>query len=214
MKYFILISLFMFNILYAEENKSTEYDEINSLLTFVQTKTLSPYIAVNQKVSLRNEDLSYADLRIWLSNNGNIIQEIPIDSEGNINLPIIDEQLAKNTMLNNNQAKGSISVSLGIAVAVPEQKQVAYKDLFTLLGDTNNFMKKMAGFGSLFMPDMDVLSFKFAQPSNIVIASKKKIYTYETDEALNIDIKIKKRLMKENPQVVFSNLPTEITPID
>ncbi len=204
----------MFNILYAEENKSTEYDEINSLLTFVQTKTLSPYIAVNQKVSLRNEDLSYADLRIWLSNNGNIIQEIPIDSEGNINLPIIDEQLAKNTMLNNNQAKGSISVSLGIAVAVPEQKQVAYKDLFTLLGDTNNFMKKMAGFGSLFMPDMDVLSFKFAQPSNIVIASKKKIYTYETDEALNIDIKIKKRLMKENPQVVFSNLPTEITPID
>ena len=105
-------------------------------------------------------------------------------------------------------------MSITIGVKTPEVEEVAYTDLFAVLDDANDFMNEMAGMGSWMMPSLDELSFRFDKQASIKIASKKKLYTYQSDEDKVIKIPKKIHLMKENPRVVFSLLPIEVTPID
>ena len=160
------------------------------------------------------KELAFTDLRIWLTHNNEVLQEIPVGENGSLKLPVVAVNIAKDVSLNINQTKGSTSLGITIGVKAPEIKEVAYRDLFTVLDDANIFMSEMAGMGSWLMPSLDELSFRFDEAAGIKIASKKKLYVYKSDEDNLIEIPRKKHLMKENPSVVFSLLPIEVTPID
>jgi len=218
MKFLILITLLITSGLtgsiIAAESKSSEYKDINKLLAFIQTRTQSPFIKVEQQVNIKSEAISYEDIRFWISNGEERIHEIEVDKLGNVSLPLLDNEIAKTAMLSNNQQRDQVSINLSIGVDAPQQKQVPYKQLFILLDDTNTFISEMGGAAAWFAPNLDALSFEFEQPAQIIIATKKKTYKYETDDENTIEIDIRKRLMKENPTVEFSALPTSMSPVD
>jgi len=215
-KLLITFSILLSAAAFAEdgEHGSTEYAKINELLTLAYNKTRSPYVLINSRISLVKSGLAYTDLRIWLTHNNEVLQEIPVGENGSLELPVMAVNIAEDVLLNINQTKGSTSMSITIGVKAPEIKEVAYRDLFIVLDDANDFMSEMGGMGSWLMPSLDELSFRFDKPASIKIASKKKVYVYDSDEDNVIKIPKKKRLMKENPSVVFSLLPIEVTPID
>ena len=218
----LLGTLLITSSLFAAETQSreTDYEQINKLLIHIKTKTSSPFVDVNQNVVINLDKepnakvLSFDDIRIWLSHNGEVINEIPIDNEGNIDLPIIDEKIVSDVKFNVNQESSVVAINLSIGVKVPTTKEIPYKDLFILLEDTNVFINEMAGSLSWFTPSMDELLFTFAEPATITINGKKKTYLYKTDDELQISISIKRKLMKESPLVIFSHLPTDMSPED
>jgi len=216
MRYFIIISLVVFSTVFADEKSRTiEYKKINSLLSFLKQNTHSPYIAVDQHINISAKDITFTDVKIWLSTTGSkLLQEVSIDSEGKLDLPLLSEDTANKTTLNISQQKDAVSIAISTGIVAPQQKDLSYTDLFVLLDDTNNFISEMGGAAAWFAPDMDVLSFKFEQPAKIIITTIKKEYTYTTDDEYNIDIKVNKRLMKENPRVIFSDLPIDMTAKD
>lgn len=121
---------------------------------------------------------------------------------------------AAQAKLHINQPSGDVELNLTIGVNPPTSKEIPYRDLFILLEDTNVFMSEMAGALSWFTPSMDELAFTFDQPATISIKSKKKTYQFKTDKEFKISISIMRKLMKENPLVVFSDLPIEMSPQD
>ena len=88
-----------------------------------------------------------------------------------------------------------------------------YKDLFTVIEDFNQFVKKMAGAMSFFAPKTSALKFQFDQPATIEIPANTKTHRYDTDSDQAIEIKISSSPMTENPTVVFSIIPASIEPI-
>jgi hypothetical protein len=221
----VLGSLLLTNCLFAAESQSrdTDYQQINKLLVHIKTKTSSPFVDVNQNVVIKTSDtdkapntneLTFEDVRIWISHKGEVINEVPIDSEGKIDLPIIDEEIVSDVKFNVNQDSSLVAINLSIGVKVPATKEVSYRELFILLEDTNIFINEMAGSLSWFTPSMDEMLFKFSEPATITINSKKKTYLFKTDDELEISISMKRKLMKENPLVIFSHLPTAMSPED
>ncbi|MFT5450653.1 MAG: hypothetical protein ACI9N9_000130 [Enterobacterales bacterium] len=218
----VLSTLLLTSCLFSAEiqSRATNYDQINKLLVHIKTKTSSPFVDVDQNVVINTDkesnarEIAFSDIRIWLSHNGEVINEVPIDAEGKIDLPIIDEKIVSDVKFNVNQESSVVAINLSIGVKVPTTKEISYKDLFILLEDTNVFINEMAGSLSWFTPSMDELLFKFSEPATITIKSKKKSYLYKTNDELEISISIKSKLMKEDPLVIFSHLPLTMSPED
>ena len=202
----------------AEDSRATDYQQINALIDHITNKSSSPYVEVDQSVVINSDktdqELSFSDIRIWVSLEDEVLHEVPIDDDGVIQLPLLDEKIAELAKLNVNQDADRVSISLSIGVITPTEKQVPYKQLFVLLEDTNSFISEMAGGFSWLTPSMDDLKFTFENPATISIKTKKKTYQYKTNKDNVISISIKKRLMKENPMVIFSELPIEMSPED
>ena len=70
----------------------------------------------------------------------------------------------------------------------------------------------MAGTFSFFAPKTNALKFQFDQAAAIEIRADIKIYRYEIDSDLAIEVNMSSRLMKENPAVIFSVIPVAIEP--
>jgi len=87
-----------------------------------------------------------------------------------------------------------------------------YKDLFIVVEDFNQFIKKMAGAMSFFAPKTSALKFQFDQPATVEISANTKTCRYDTDSDQAIEIKMSSRLMKENPNVIFSTIPASVEP--
>jgi hypothetical protein len=202
------------------QSRATDYQQINKLLVHIKTKTSSPFVDVNQSVVINSDKepdangLTFEDIRIWISHKGEVIHEVPIDFEGKIDLPIIAKEIVSDVKFNVNQNSSVVAINLSIGVKTPTRKEISYKELFILLEDTNNFINEMAGNMSWFTPSMDEMLFKFSEAASITINSKNKTYLYKTDDEFEISISMKRKLMKEDPLVIFSHLPTSMSPED
>ena len=198
----------------ADNNKSIEYTKINSILSLVMNEAESKYIYLNATVKPTNETLKIEDIKLWLSDDNEQKTDILVQQDGVVILPVLTAERAEKTKLNINQPEDMVSLSITTGINPPTEKQVAYRDLFVLLNDSNRFIEKMAGAASWLVPSMDALSFEFESEAFIEIPSKKRSYRFETDDDNKIEIDVKKRLMKENPMMNFSQLPIAMEPVD
>ena len=76
-----------------------------------------------------------------------------------------------------------------------------------MLQDINEFAGEIAGIASWFIRDKVALKFKFDEAASVDIKGARKTIHYETNDDQVIEIKVKKGFLKENPDVVFSQLP-------
>ena len=142
-----------------------------------------------------------------------MLQQIPVDViTGTIELPVFEDDTAKQLALKLNQDKDALVVNLNASIKPPSSATMPYNDLFIVIEDFNRFIKKMAGAMSFFAPKTNALKFQFDQPATIEIPANKTNYRYETNSDRAIEVKVSSRLMKENPTVVFSVIPLSIEP--
>jgi len=189
---------------------SIDYAQVNDLLMIVSVKARSKYVFAKSTLELKNKNLTFSDIQILLKRNDELIEDIGIGIDGAISLPVIPEDQMEGVTLSINQKKNDATISINFGIHPPVEKTLKYSELFIVLKDVNEFMADMAGIASWFIRDKVALKFKFDQAASIYVKSVKKDYHYETDEDLNIVIKIKRGLLKEDPDIVFSHLPAAI----
>lgn len=211
-----ILLLAVATISHAEDSnhRAIDYQDINDLVHFVNNEAQSKLVSLSSKVSVEQDGLAISDVKMWMTGKDSKSIAINIAEDGSVILPELTQDDAKESLLHINQPKGAVSISLSVSINPPDSLQISYQDLFVVLEDTNNFMSKMMGAASLFMPDMDTLKLVFEQPATIEIASKRKTYRYQTDEDNSISLDKNSRLMSENPTVVFSRLAVSVTPED
>ncbi len=210
--------LFAFSNVTAGEteknHRKIEYTEISTLLYFAKNETRSPFIKILTKAEIKDKTIILSDLKLWTSRDNKIIEQVPIGTDGSLNLPLYSESLTPKTWLNINQPKGAVSLSISFDFNLGNKTEHTYYDLFILLEDINDFTGEMAGMASWFIPNMDALKFIFEKPATINIVSKKKTYHFKTNKEHEISIDVRRKLMKENPKVVFSIPPIKMEPED
>ena len=164
------------------------------------------------KLEILSDEISYDDVKVSIVNGNQMLKQIPVDViTGTIELPVFEDDTAKQIALKLNQDKDALVVNLNAGIKPPSSTMMPYKDLFIVIEDFNQFVKKMAGAMSFFAPKTSALKFQFDQPATIEIPGIKK-HRYDTDSDQAIEIKMSSRLMKENPTVVFSVIPVSIEP--
>lgn len=196
----------------ASEGRDIEYEKINRLLSTV-SESKSPLIQSEIKLEILSDEISYDDVKVSIVNGDQMLQQIPVDViTGTIELPVFEDDTAKQLALKLNQDKDALVVNLNASIKPPSSATMPYNDLFIVIEDFNRFIKKMAGAMSFFAPKTNALKFQFDQPATIEIPAKKTNYRYETNSDRAIEVKVSSRLMKENPTVVFSVIPVSIEP--
>ena len=196
----------------ASEGRDIEYKKINRLLSTV-SESKSPLIQSEIKLEILSDEISYDDVKVSIVNGDQMLQQIPVDViTGTIELPVFEDDTAKQLALKLNQDKDALVVNLNASIKPPSSATMPYNDLFIVIEDFNRFIKKMAGAMSFFAPKTNALKFQFDQPATIEIPAKKTNYRYETNSDRAIEVKVSSRLMKENPTVVFSVIPVSIEP--
>ena len=196
----------------ASEGRDIEYKKINRLLSTV-SESKSPLIQSEIKLEILSDEISYDDVKVSIVNGDQMLQQIPVDViTGTIELPVFEDDTAKQLALKLNQDKDALVVNLNASIKPPSSATMPYNDLFIVIEDFNRFIKKMAGAMSFFAPKTNALKFQFDQPATIEIPANKTNYRYETNSDRAIEVKVSSRLMKENPTVVFSVIPVSIEP--
>ena len=196
----------------ASEGRDIEYEKINRLLSTV-SESKSPLIQSEIKLEILSDEISYDDVKVSIVNGDQMLQQIPVDViTGTIELPVFEDDTAKQLALKLNQDKDALVVNLNASIKPPSSATMPYNDLFIVVEDFNRFIKKMAGAMSFFAPKTNALKFQFDQPATIEIPANKTNYRYETNSDRAIEVKVSLRLMKENPTVVFSVIPVSIEP--
>ena len=196
----------------ASEGRDIEYEKINRLLSTV-SESKSPLIQSEIKLEILSDEISYDDVKVSIVNGDQMLQQIPVDViTGTIELPVFEDDTAKQLALKLNQDKDALVVNLNASIKPPSSATMPYNDLFIVIEDFNRFIKNMAGAMSFFAPKTNALKFQFDQPATIEIPANKTNYRYETNSDRAIEVKVSSRLMKENPTVVFSVIPVSIEP--
>jgi len=207
------------NLVFSEvgenpNHRKVEYNEISSLLDFATNNARSPFIKYVAKIVIKDEEKEISDLNLWISKDEKVIQQVTISEDGVLDLPVYNQQQSKNTWLNINQPKDTVSISMSFEFNIGDRTEVSYYDLFILLDDFNDFMSEMAGMASWLMSDMDAMKFIFDKPATIEFKTKKKHYRYNTNKDNEIVIDVRRKLFKENPLVKFSISPVGMVPED
>ena len=196
----------------ASEGREIEYEKINRLLSTV-SQSKSPLIQSEIKLEILSDEISYDDVKVSIVNNKQTLQEIPVDLiSGTIELPVFEDDLAEQLALKLNQDKESLVVNLNASIKPPSSTTIPYKDLFVVIEDFNQFVRKMAGAMSFLAPKTSSLKFQFDQPAIIEIPANNKNHQFEMNSDRAIEIKMSSSLMEENPTVIFSVIPTSIEP--
>ena len=201
------------------QDREIPFSEINPLLSI---ETQSPLIEKTFSVELTDTALSYEDINVWLTKDGEIIAPISVDSvDGRIRLTALTEQEAQRHALRINQPKESANINLQLKVLSPPSTSMRYRDIFHLVNDANLLIKTMAGTMAFFAPKVDTLKFHFTEPATVSISAEATPLDYETEPDTSVgegfhsvSIKQSKQLMDMNPVVVFSVIPESIEPLD
>lgn len=223
MKFFIHLCLLLSlsSIVAAETSKhrAIDYSEINGMVTLFETKVRSPYVYYRSYLSIKDSSLDPDSIKLWLTENGNKIQDIAItlDKESGeylIQLPRFTEDRANDIELYINQPKEALGLSINTGVRAPSDSIVSYNDLMVVLDDFNEFASEMAGAMSWFVPDMDQLKFVFESPATITLTTANYEKVFNTDDEHAIIIERTRKMSKLNPQVSFSTTPKMMIPED
>ncbi len=189
----------------ASEGRDIEYEKINRLLSTV-SESKSPLIQSEIKLEILSDEISYDDVKVSIVNGDQMLQQIPVDViTGTIELPVFEDDTAKQLALKLNQDKDALVVNLNASIKPPSSATMPYKDLFIVIEDFNRFIKKMAGAMPSFVPKTKALKFQFDQPATIEISAKKTNYRYETNSDRAIEVKVSSRLMKESNRSLQRN---------
>ena len=215
----VLLALLMLPTSLQAQDREIPYSEINPVLSI---ETQSPLIEKTFSVEITDPALSYEDVNVWLTKNGEIIAPISVDSvDGRIRLTPLTEQEAQRHALRINQPKESANINLQLKVLSPPNTSMRYQDIFYLVNDANLLIKAMAGTMAFFAPKVDTLKFHFTEPATVSISAEAAPLEYKTEPDTSmgegfhsVSITQSQQLMAVNPVVVFSVIPESIEPLD
>ena len=109
-----------------------------------------------------------ADLRLQVKVNGQLIP-VAIAADGSIQLPIRQDWVEAGAVLQSNQPKGVVAVSMNFDTRTPAGTQMSYAKLTESAPVIERGIADMAGLMSFMAPDVKALVLKFAGPGHTAV---------------------------------------------
>lgn len=136
-----------------------------------------------------------ADFRLQLRLKDGQIVPVPVKPDGNIDLPVRREWAGDGTVLQSNQPKGVVSVSMSFDARVPAGTKMSYGQLCEAAPILERGISEMAGVMSFMAPGVETIVLKFAQPGHTAVLTlpdgKKK--SWKADDKGRIEMPWEKK---------------------
>lgn len=159
-------------------------------------------VPVNKAISPLNAGLVVVD--------GASRTPLPLDAAGRARIVPNAQWLADDAQIWTSLPKGEkMSLGFDLGAVVPETAQWRYASVMGAVPQSNAAIGKVAGALSLFVPKMKSVIFKFDKPAQVTIRSNGGDKRYASDAKNQVRLKLDEDLLKENPQVEWSEHPFE-----
>ena len=136
---------------------------------------------------------------------------IHVDADGNFDLPNNPQWVKQNPMILTNLPAGEKSaIGFNAFAVLPVENHVSYSVLMSSVTQANQLVNALAGMLSVFAPKFDGIEVQFSKPAqqNIQLLTKAGPQLLNVTSKGVIRLKLDSELMREDPQVVFSEHAT------
>jgi hypothetical protein len=121
-----------------------------------------------------------ADFRLQVKVNGQVVP-VPVGEDGTVQLPIRQDWADAEAVLQSNQPKGVVAVSMNFDARTPPGTRMTYAQLTESAPILERGISEMAGMMSFMAPDVKALVLKFEKPGHSAVLTlpggKKKSWT-------------------------------------
>ena len=171
-------------------------------------------LAVMAQIRSKNKEVKPAAITMTIkSASGDI--PIRIGPEGDIlDFPRNETLRKENPLIESNQPKGSLQLTLDLGLAVPPTNSFPYARLMEGVAEANKVVKSQAGLLAIAAPNMKAVTFVFPQSAagkatvEIVSGKVRKVAT--ADAAAQVKMVIDQKIAAANPEVKVSEKPLRI----
>lgn len=163
-----------------------------------------------ERVESKLPGVGATDIRITIrAKNGAI--PVPVGTDGSVDFPTADALLAENPLVETNQPKGSLALTVNVALRVPEALQVPWADLVAALKQADDlFAKAPAGRPAQQIRGVEI-HFAPGAPASVTVAGKSERLLKA--DALGRIVLIRDTVADgERPTLVFSQRPILLLP--
>jgi len=164
------------------------------------------------KVAPVNKAIPLSDVALTVMHAGGK-QPIPIDADGVVDLVPNPAWLKENPMIYTSMPKGEkTSISVTFAAKPPEKLRFYYVALMGSVKQWNDLIKEHAGLMRFLVPKLTGVELHFAKPAQqtLQVVTKEGAKTFTADGNGSLKLKLDETWMKDDPQIVLSEHPTEI----
>ena len=110
-----------------------------------------------------------ADFRLQLKLKDGQVLPVAVKPDGSIDLPVRRDWADDGTVLQSNQPKGVVSVSMNFDARTPPGTKMSYAQLTEAAPILERGISEYAGFMTFMAPDVETIVLKFAQPGQTAV---------------------------------------------
>lgn len=196
---------------FAQDTARLPYEMAYRYLQFFESLEHLERIAPGMMITSTNPGVKSADIEFTLQDGGNT-STLQLDENGVIDIPVNPAWLESGLVLVSNQPKGTMQLEIAFHARPVTSNQMKYADLMALATEFEEAMTALAELQGNRPPTIYGLTIQMPPGGTIDLLAKRK-QKLEPNAAGFIVLKTDKRLEKENPEIVFSELPLGILPL-
>jgi len=200
----------------ADTNASVPYKVLNQMCEAADSVNRSNVI-LSVFISSTNKTVLPTAIRLIIQSKTEGNLPVQIGTNGLIsNFPHEKALQKENPAVVSNQPKGSLRTSVNLLFPIQNESTFRYARIRDGADEVNKLIKEQAGLLSWVAPKTKGLDFHFPKESagkaKITIASASGTKEFVADKDGEIDLKLDKKLLAENPEVKVSEKPQWIEP--
>jgi hypothetical protein len=195
---------------YAQDSARLPYDVAYRFLQLFETLEHLERITPSMAIASTQPGVTPADIELTLDDGSGTT--FRLEKNGSIDLPSNPSWADSGATLVSNQPKGTMRLEIEFKAVPITSRQTTYSNLMALASEFGEAMAALAELQGNSPPTVNGLTIQMPPGGTIELLAKRK-QTLEPNSAGLVVMKTDQRLLKENPEIIFSELPLGILPL-
>jgi len=196
----------------AEEGSTTPYAVLYKVLEPAQQMSRYDHLRAVQRIQSKLPAVSATQIRIAIkAARGDVV--VPIAADGRIEFPFDGALQAENPMVQTNQPKGSLSLTVTMELKLPSGDRITWHDLEASVQQAREMLREQARQQGGDPPPVSGVEFHFTPGSEArVTLSARSERLFMADGDGRVVVMLDDALLKERPDLVLSGKVLEVLP--
>ena len=187
---------------------TTPYAALHAVLAPVAEIARYPHLVAIERIESKAGDVAPAAIRIVIhSKSGDIA--VPVAPDGVVDFPVGAALAAENPPVGTNQPKGSLALTVSVAIRTGGRLRVPWHDIETALGEVKAFFATSRGTSA---PEIDGIEVRFAPGDAAMLTIEGHSERLLMADASGRIVVLRDADDGDAPTLVFSRAPRAITP--
>lgn len=198
--------------LVAEEGSATPYDVLYKVLEPAQKMGRFDRLRAVQRIQSKLPAVVPTQIRISIkSARGDIA--VPVGADGRIEFPFDSALQGENPLVQTNQPKGSLSLTVTMELKLPTGDRIAWRDLEASVQQAREMLREQAQQQGGEAPPVSGVEFHFSPSSEArVTLSARSERLLMADDTGRVVVMLDESLTKEQPDLLLNAKVLEVVP--